>query len=213
MQIAYRDTELHLMVLQVKHHHCCFFGRRIRTILDLLLPSVNSKVERSQNRMISSTDRGSRSFVPGDSVLLRNFSGVKWKSGIVNDKLGNRHYPIHVEGEIVKRHIDHLLRREDTDNENVSFACKIQVLDNEETVQSEPCVISPGEDKMMNEPVDVDVNVSAPNVKSDDTKAVPSNKDSACQIGSERNVPDLNVSTRPSRERKMPSYLKDYVQK
>ena len=120
-----------------------------------------------------------------------------------------KHFEINVEGEIVKRHIDHLLRREETDNENVSFACKNKVLDNEDTVQSEPCVISTGEDKMMNEPVDVDVNVSAPNVKSDDTKAVPSNKDSACQIGSERNIPDLNVSTRPSRERKMPSYLKD----
>ena len=45
------------------------------------------------------------------------------------------------------------------------------------------------------------------------TKAVPSNKDNACQFGSERNVPDLNASTRPSTERKMPSSLKDYVQK
>ena len=77
----------------------------------------------------------SESFVPGDSVLLRNFSGVKWKSGNVNEKLGNRHYLIKVEGEIVKRHIDHLLRRaEETDNENVSFTFKNQVLDNEETV-------------------------------------------------------------------------------
>ena len=164
--------------------------------------------------MISSTDRGSRNFVPGDSVLLRNFSGMKWKSGIVNEKSGNRHYLIKVESEIVKSHIDHLLRREETDNENVSFALKTQVLDNEETVQSEPCVISTGEDKMTNEPVvDVDVDVSLLNNKSHDTKAVPSNKESACQISSERNVPDLNVSTRPSRERKLPSYLKDYVQK
>ena len=47
-----------------------FFGRRIRTRLDLLVPSVNSKVERSQNRIISCTDRGSRNFETGDAVLL-----------------------------------------------------------------------------------------------------------------------------------------------
>ena len=99
-----------------------FFGRRIRTILALLLPSVNSKVERSPHRMISSTDHGSRNFTPGDCVLLRNFSGVKWKRGIVNEKLGNQHYLINVKGEIVKRYIDHSFRREETDNENVSFA-------------------------------------------------------------------------------------------
>ena len=76
------------------------------------------------------------------------------------------------------------------------------------------CAISTGEDKMTNEPVvDVEVNVSTENIKSHDTKAVPSNKDSACQIGSERNVPYFNVSTRTSRERKLPNYLNDYVQK
>ena len=95
--------------------------------------------------MISCTDRGSRNFETGDAVLLRNFSGVKWKHGIVNEKLGNRHYLVDVEGEIVKRHIDQLLKREETVNESVSVEFKNQVSDNEEIVQSAPCEISRGE--------------------------------------------------------------------
>ena len=185
-----------------------FFGRRIRTRLDLLVPSVNSKVERSQNRMISSTDRGSRNFETGDAVLLRNFSGVKWKQGIVNEKLGNRHYLVDVEGEIVKRHIDQLLKREETVNESVSVEFKNQVSDNEEIVQSAPCEISRGEENVKTEPVDVDENANMPHLESNGAKAISTEKSSACKSVS---VPDLNV--RPSRERKPPGYLKDYVPK
>ena len=185
-----------------------FFGRRIRTRLDLLVPSVNSKVERSQNRMISCTDRGSKNFETGDAVLLRNFSGVKWKHGIVNEKLGNRHYLVDVEGEIVKKHIDQLLKREETVNESVSVEFKNQVSDNEEIVQSAPCEISRGEENVKTEPVDVDENANMPHLESNGAKAIPTEKSSACKSVS---VPDLNV--RPSRERKPPGYLKDYVSK
>ena len=49
-------------------------GRRLRTRLDLMLPSVDSHVKMSQNAVIKRTERrGCRSFVVGDHVQAKNF--------------------------------------------------------------------------------------------------------------------------------------------
>ena len=90
----------------------------------------------------------------------------------------------------------------------MSVELKNQVSDNEEIVQSSPREISRGEENVKSEPVDVDENANRPNLESNGAKATPTEKSSSCESVS---VPDLNV--RPSRERKPPSYLKDYVPK
>ena len=90
----------------------------------------------------------------------------------------------------------------------MSVEFKNQVSDNEEIVQSAPCEISRGEANVKTEPVDVDENANMPHLESNGAKAIPAEKSSACKSVS---VPDLNI--RPSRERKPPGYLKDYVPK
>lgn len=89
-------------------------GRRLRTRLDLLIPSVEKHVEaRQYSTMVSRTaKRGLRQFNAGDTVLARNYGrGEKWMRGVITEVLGSRHYMIEVSGNLWKRHVDQLLRR------------------------------------------------------------------------------------------------------
>ena len=87
-------------------------GRRLRTRLDLLMPTVKNKVEESQHAVISRTEnRGSRQFNTGDQVQARNYGeGNRWKHGHITEVLGKRHYNVHVQGQIWKRHTDQLIK-------------------------------------------------------------------------------------------------------
>ena len=89
-------------------------GRRLRTRLDLLTPSVEKHVEsRQYSTMVSRTaKRGLRQFNAGDTVLARNYGrGEKWVRGIISEVLGSRHYMVKVAGGLWKRHVDQLLSR------------------------------------------------------------------------------------------------------
>lgn len=89
-------------------------GRRLRTRLDLLIPSVEKHVEaRQYSTMVSRTaNRGLRQFNAGDTVLARNYGkGEKWMRGVISEVLGSRHYMVEVSGNLWKRHVDQLLSR------------------------------------------------------------------------------------------------------
>ena len=89
-------------------------GRRLRTRLDLLIPSVEKHVEaRQYSSMVNRTaKRGLRQFHAGDAVLASNYGrGEKWIPGVVTEVLGSRHYMVEVFGNLWKRHVDQLLRR------------------------------------------------------------------------------------------------------
>ena len=89
-------------------------GRRLRTRLDLLTPSVEKHVEaRQYQTMISRTaKRGLRQFNAGDPVLARNYGrGEKWMQGVITEVLGSRHYVVDVSGSLWKRHVDQLPSR------------------------------------------------------------------------------------------------------
>ena len=93
-------------------------GRRLRTRLDLMKPSVGKVVERKQEYVASKqANRHCRTFQVGDAVFMRNYSVSydvqrKWIRGVVHEVLGERHYLIDI-GESVKhkRHIDQLISR------------------------------------------------------------------------------------------------------
>ena len=88
--------------------------RRLRTRLDLLIPSVEKHVEARQYSSIvnRTAKRGMRQFQAGDAVLARNYGrGEKWIPGVVTEVLGSRHYMVEVFGNLWKRHVDQLLRR------------------------------------------------------------------------------------------------------
>jgi hypothetical protein len=86
-------------------------GRRLRTRLDLMIPSVDSRVKSSQHAVLKRTEsRGCRSFSVGDHVQAKNFGlGGKWKRGVIEKVLGSRHYNVRIGDQICKRHIDQLI--------------------------------------------------------------------------------------------------------
>ena len=89
-------------------------GRRLRTLLDMPIPSVEKHVEaRQYSSMLNHTaKRGLRHFHAGDAVLARNYGrGEKWTPGVVTEVLESRHYMIEVCGNLWKRDVDQLLRR------------------------------------------------------------------------------------------------------
>ena len=88
-------------------------GRRLRTRLGLLIPSVEKHVEARQYiSMVNRTaKRGLRHFHGGDAVLARIYGrGERWIPAVITEVLGSRHYMDEVCGKLWKRHVDQLLR-------------------------------------------------------------------------------------------------------
>ena len=93
------------------------FGRRIRSRLDLLLPTVRERVEKrqGQQKMAHDNARARRTFEKGEKVYARYFgtgSGQKWIPAEIQEVSG----PVSVmvklqDNRIVRRHIDHVRRR------------------------------------------------------------------------------------------------------
>jgi len=90
-------------------------GRRMRTRLDLLKPSVSERVELRQLRQKLSHDslvRG-KTFSKGETVYARNFgTGEKWQPAVIEEVTG----PVSVivklqDGSLVRCHYDHLRHR------------------------------------------------------------------------------------------------------
>jgi hypothetical protein len=180
-------------------------GRRLRTRLDLLVPSVRSHVEKGQDYIMSRTaHRGCREFSPGDRVQVRNYGlGDKWRQGVVNERLGKMHYRIDVGGPIWKRHVDQMI------------SCSLDFkLESEPVVKTHynlppvhPSVPTPMAPPIQNPPVldkiteTESMTIHNPVVSPKATARVENNVSSG-----ERRY--------PSREnRKAPSYLKDFTRK
>ena len=95
---------------QVVLQQMLLMGRRFRTKLDLLVPFVVTKVEKSQHKMIENNCGKNRMLAQGDDVIARNYGkGEKWQPGIISDVLGDRHYNVNVDGREVKCHVDQMI--------------------------------------------------------------------------------------------------------
>ena len=71
-------------------------GRRLRSRLDLVFPSVQEHVKKKQYKVLErSANLNVRSFVEGENVLARNYQGKeKWIPGVVTKVVGSRHYMV-----------------------------------------------------------------------------------------------------------------------
>ena len=87
-------------------------GRKLRTRLDLILPSVEEHVKKQQYKVLERNgNRSIRSFTKGQNVFVRNYRGKeKWIRGEITEVLGLRYYMVKVPGGVWKRHIDQLLK-------------------------------------------------------------------------------------------------------
>lgn len=99
-----------------------FYGRNIRTRLDLLKPNVSVRVRKEQDRQKLHHDTRSkeREFEIEQAVWVRNYrDGPKWIKGVVVDKLGPVSYLVKtMNGDLWRRHVDQL--RAAMDSENVT---------------------------------------------------------------------------------------------
>ena len=114
-------------------------GRRLRTPLDLLTPSVHKHVEAKQQVRVERTrDRKLRNLQVGDQVMVRNYSERgKWLQ-----VLGSRNYIVNIQGQLWKRHIDQLIKSRM--NEQPGYLTSFPVND-PARIESESVSGSPGE--------------------------------------------------------------------
>jgi len=89
------------------------FGRRLRSQLDFVVPSVRSRVTHQQSRQKESHDYHAkdREFVIGDQVLAKNYThgNPKWVSGEISAVKGPVSYEVKLEdGRVVHRHLDQI---------------------------------------------------------------------------------------------------------
>ena len=94
------------------------WGKGARSHLDLLHPSIASRVEKAQGRMVQQHDKHTRSraLAEDDTVLARNYSGLpKWLPGTIIEETGPVSTKVQLDdGAIVRRHHDQLIPRQET---------------------------------------------------------------------------------------------------
>ncbi|RXM29092.1 hypothetical protein EOD39_9148 [Acipenser ruthenus] len=89
------------------------FGRQVRTTWDLLRSDIQGRVFRSQERMKQKVQRPARVLATGSAVWVKNFIGkAKWLPGSVIAQSGPLSYKAEMAGNMVRRHVDHLLVRQ-----------------------------------------------------------------------------------------------------
>lgn len=214
----------HLLVYRVTKHpttgespSMLLMGRNLRTRMDLIRPSVRSRVEVQQEKMMDRSEkRGCRKLYCGDAVLARNFGlGDKWKHGVIVEILGAKHYVVDVNGKLWKRHIDQLLSSKiQVRREIPSPPRKIpSVLPSVPyqpvqipNVPYKPVPSVPNASCDRNESVVPDKSVSPENVNKD------KKSDKTSKSVQNENPPVSTERRYPSRDsRKQPGYLKDYT--
>ena len=99
------------------------FGRRLRTALDIIKPSLSNNMEKNRNDMICrAQNRRMREFSNGQEVFIRNFGvGSRWISGaIVNSSRPLTRLIKLEDGKTVIRHADHIRNRYIQNNDETS---------------------------------------------------------------------------------------------
>ena len=90
-------------------------GKRLRTNLDLLVPSIEEQVKKKQAQQKLYHDRGTklRCFQVGDTVYAKNFAcGEPWLPAVVTHKTGPLSYVVHTEdNRVMRKHVDQLRAR------------------------------------------------------------------------------------------------------
>ena len=91
------------------------FGRKLRSQLDQIKPSLQRQAHKSQDQQRKSHDKRSkaRSFTQDEQVYVRNYGpGPKWLPGVVVKLQGSVLLEVRLEdGRIVRRHVDQLRSR------------------------------------------------------------------------------------------------------
>lgn len=179
-------------------------SRKLRSTFDLLLPDLRTKVLQKQQKQRESHDKHCkfRSFEPGDSVYVRNYSfGPKWIPAVVESCTGPVSYKTAIgQGQIVKRHVDQMQTRGADE--------MLEIFLPSENEQGVDASVLP---KLDFAKAPVGKEMSAFEKEQPSELSVTENQQSSEVPVAEK---DTNVHTklrRSGRERCPPAYLKDYV--
>ncbi|XP_058980999.1 uncharacterized protein K02A2.6-like [Musca domestica] len=180
------------------------FGRQIQSRLDLLLP--NNEVRDPERQ------KTTRELAVGDAVMARDYMDkLKWKPGIVRERIGDLHYKVRLEdGRCWNRHIDQLrkingrvmLDSEVEETHSASYEPSDLTLEKREN----PTSMSNAEREATDECVMSD--------NRDQSFATPPSSPGSAFIGFEEpagNGEAVNIRTNPRRNIRRPHRLNDYV--
>ena len=115
-------------------------GRRPRSLLTLIQPTISTRVQKQQLRQKRAHDSHAkeRHFSVDGRVFIRNFgaSGQRWLPGVITEVRGQQSFYIELaDGRIVRRHIDHVRSRTsdpqhtDIENTNDDFLPEATILE------------------------------------------------------------------------------------
>ena len=126
-------------------------GRRLRTHLDLLYPSVKDRVRKNQRSSVGRRGGSVKKtpYVPGDRVRCRNFGmGLTWLTGVVIEVDGTSVRVRLEDGRLWRRHLDHVVPHHEPDHSTA-------------LTPSEP-VSQPADDDPLTSPEDTSTNRPEP---------------------------------------------------
>ena len=179
-------------------------NRRPRTHLTPLKPDLNRKL-----RQRGTPELKVREFEVGDAVLARNYNGGgRWVKGVVSEKSGPVSYKIRINGGIIRRHVDQIVKSAlHPETPHLSEEPQVdEILDD----GSRPCVLNeePNSGNLVDQRVEpTPLEASQP---------VIGDHSGACGESTEEFIPDENVEQpepslrRSTRIRNPPPKLKDY---
>ena len=90
-------------------------GRKLRTLLDAVHPSITGTVHRKQEKMAENHNKKSkvRCFHPGDNIYVKSHtqSAPKWIPAVLREQSNDVMISETEDGRVLRRHIDHVRRR------------------------------------------------------------------------------------------------------
>ena len=93
-------------------------NRKPRTLLTSIKPDFYARSKKNSAAMAGKGP--TRQFAVGDAVLARNYGGGnKWVKGVVSEKVGPVSYKIRINGGVIRRHIDQVVRNSLTTDRTV----------------------------------------------------------------------------------------------
>ncbi|XP_039543047.1 uncharacterized protein K02A2.6-like [Pimephales promelas] len=175
-------------------------SRKLRSTFDLLIPDMQSKILKKQQKQKESHDKSCklRSFEVGDSVYVRNYGGgTKWIPAVVECCTGPLSYKTVLgHGLTVKRHVDQIRKRCTDEMLETALPTENEQDGDTSTLSSED---------VANAPADVT------NASAEQERALLEGGPSIEVTVVEKETNQPIHLRRSARERRAPAYLKDYV--
>ena len=162
------------------------FGRRLRTTLDIIKPSLSNNMEKNCNNMICRTqNRRMREFSNGQEVFICNFgNGSRWISGVIVTSSGPLIRLIKLNnGKVVIRHADHIQNRYVQKNDETFQKFEKTEINNKLQPLDSTAMPNQSNSPQTTEPTEPTQNIDNSNSPSEEVSEMPLRQSSRIRIG------------------------------